>query len=60
MGLSESLKALGEAIPMPHITLSVSRTGKPVNSRNLHFAPMTPFTIERIFGGLDMDDNLCM
>lgn len=56
--LPESLKTLAEAIPVPHITLSVSRRGKPVNSSRLRFSPVTPFVIEGVFGGLDINDEL--
>ena len=56
--LPESLQILADAIPVPHITLSVSRNGKPVNSSRLRFSPVTPFVIEGVFGGLDVNDDL--
>ena len=52
------LAELAEGVAVPHITLSVSRRGKPVNSSRLRFSPVTPFVIEGVFGGLDINDEL--
>jgi len=40
-----------DTIAVPHITLSVSETGKPVNTDKLHFAPTEPVKITGTFGG---------
>ena len=56
--LPPELLAITEEIPVPHITLSVAKDGKPVDSRFLEFTPIKPFLLEGIFGGLDMDGNL--
>lgn len=40
-------------IALPHITLSVSETGEPVNSRRLTYRPITPFLLEGTFGAMD-------
>ena len=38
----------------PHITLSVSKDGKPVNTKNLKFNPIiSTFKIDMIYGGFD-------
>lgn len=38
-------------IPVPHITLSVSAKGKPVNTKNLIFNAVEPIEIEGTYGG---------
>lgn len=43
--LPAKLRTLTENIPVPHITLSVSRDGHSVNSRNLTFRPIPPFSL---------------
>ena len=45
------LQELIRQIPVPHITLSVSRSGKPVNTRFLQFSPVEPITFRAVFGG---------
>ncbi len=39
-----------QKIPVPHITLSVSACGKPVDTRDLRFEPMEPVEIVGIYG----------
>ena len=56
--LPAGLEALAAGIPVPHITLSVSRQGKPVNSRYLTFKPIAPFALTGIFGAMDEDGVL--
>ena len=51
--LPEDLAPLAARIPVPHITLSVSETGKPVNSRYLSFRSIDPFFLTGVFGGMD-------
>ena len=45
------LKTLADEIDVPHITLSVSDSGEPVNTRYLQFTPIEPFELEGTFGG---------
>lgn len=51
--LPEPLRLYAEAIAVPHITLSISESGKAVNSRMLNFNPITPFVLDGVFGGMD-------
>ena len=48
---SDELRELYETISIPHITLSVSSEGKPVNTKNLEFKPINEFLITTKFGG---------
>ena len=45
------LRALIAQIPLPHITLSVSKTGRPVNTGRLRFEEIEPFEFAAVFGG---------
>lgn len=45
------LQALAEQIEVPHITVSISETGKAVNTRDLDFVPITPIKLTGTFGG---------
>lgn len=45
------LKELLQAIEVPHITLSISQTGKPVNTKNLQFTAVEPFELLGTYGG---------
>ena len=56
--LPDVLQPLAQQIAVPHITISVSRTGKPVNSRYVPFAPIEPFVLRGVFGGMGMDGNV--
>lgn len=47
-GLSRNLFYLKRKTP--HITTSVSSTGRPVDTRDLHFEPIEPFTLTGRFG----------
>jgi len=47
------MQAMFAEIGRPHITLSVSRQGEPVNTAYLTFEPIEPFTITGTFGGYD-------
>lgn len=44
------LQALLDTIQRPHITLSVSRQGKAVDTARLDFGPAEPFEMEAVFG----------
>lgn len=48
---SEELRELCEAISIPHITLSTSLEGKPVNTSKLNFESIDGFTVLTKFGG---------
>lgn len=48
---SEELRELYEAISIPHITLSTSLEGKPVNTSKLNFESIDGFTVLTKFGG---------
>ena len=48
---SAKLSALMNQIEVPHITLSVSETGEPVNTRFLEFRPIEPICLTAVFGG---------
>lgn len=48
---SDELRELYENIALPHITLSTSAEGKPVNTKNIEFEPTEEFTILTKFGG---------
>ena len=45
------LQKLLESVRVPHITLSVSPEGKPVNTGRLRFTPVEPITLTGTFGG---------
>jgi len=48
----ERIRAMWEAIALPHITVSVSQTGESVNTRWLSFAPVEDGPVlHGIFGG---------
>lgn len=46
-----ALAAWIKTIEVPHITISVSPTGKPVDTRYLTFRPLPAFHLTGIFGG---------
>lgn len=47
---NETVQKLCDKVEVPHITLSVSEDGKPVNTRYVGFAPIkTPFTIRGVY-----------
>ena len=48
---SDELVELYRNILLPHITLSVSKEGKPVNTKNLTFIDSSSLTIRTKFGG---------
>ena len=49
---ARELEDLYKAIPVPHLTLSVSEDGKPVNTARLNFQPIKySFEIQAVFGG---------
>ena len=48
---SPAVQAMSEAIPVPHITISVSESGKPVNTGSLTFREIPPFRLTGVFGG---------
>ena len=47
---NDSLKNLIKKIENPHITLSVSENGKPVNTKNLSSVPIEPIKMTAVFG----------
>lgn len=49
------IQEMAKSIPLPHITLSISTTGKAVNTRFLEFADVAPFFLEATFGGYEKD-----
>ena len=54
--LPESLEALAQKIKIPHITVSVSKGGKPVNSNKLEFTRLeNSFILKGVFGGKGSD-----
>lgn len=54
------LQKLADKVEIPHITLSVSEQGKPVNTRFLSFKQIEePITITGIFGGFS-PEGVCM
>ncbi len=57
--LPESLTALAKRIKKPHITISVSKKGEAVNSGDLEFLPIPPFSIQGVFGGMTEDGIVC-
>ena len=49
------IQSIIDAVPVPHITLSVSSDGKPVNTARLSFSPIEPVMIKGVFGGYTWD-----
>lgn len=45
------VEAMFREIDTPHITIAVSETGKPVNTRNLEFSSIGPICLKGTFGG---------
>ena len=56
---SDGLKDIIADVPVPHITLSVSKSGKSVNSRYLEFKPIEPFALVGTVGVMDSNDKVC-
>ncbi len=50
-----ALRQLLDAVPVPHITLSVSRGGAAVNTARLAFQPTEAYTVEGVFGMMKND-----
>jgi hypothetical protein len=46
-----AVRDLFEQIPVPHITLAVSETGKPVDTKNLRFTPIQTIVLTGTYGG---------
>lgn len=51
--LPKELLELAMLIEIPHITISISKNSKPVNSKYIKFNPIEPFCIQGVFGGKD-------
>ena len=51
--MPKGLKLYANKISVPHITISVSATGEPVNSAKLKFKRIKPFFLIGVFGGMD-------
>lgn len=49
------IQEMAKSIPLPHVTISISTTGKAVNTRFLEFADVEPFFLEATFGGYEKD-----
>ena len=47
---NQMLSTMAEEIRVPHITISVSADGKPVDTAKLAFQPIEPFFLEMTFG----------
>lgn len=47
-----------QQISVPHITLSVRESGKPVNTASLAFRPIEPFTLQGRYGTYTADGNI--
>lgn len=48
---AEPLRQVLSSVSVPHITLSTSDTGKPVNTAKLDFIPISPIVLNGIYGG---------
>ena len=48
------------AIAHPHITLSVSESGRARNTGRLFFHPLEPFTLSAVYGGWDPRSGLIL
>lgn len=55
-----ALQNLARQIPVPHITLSVSRQGRPVDTAGLTFSPVEPFRLTGRFGGYRPDGTVAL
>lgn len=51
------LREMISEIEIPHITLSVSEKGKPVNTKYLSYSPIYPIKITGIYGGYVRKDD---
>ena len=58
LSVPAELSALAAEVSVPHITLSVSKGGKSVNSRDLEFKPIAPYVLTGIFGAMDEDGEI--
>lgn len=47
-----ALQKMIDAIPVPHITISVSEEGVPFETRNLEFHEISPVELWGLFGGM--------
>lgn len=47
-----TLQEMIDAIPVPHITVSVSKDGVPYKTRNLSFQDISPMELWGLFGGM--------
>lgn len=52
------LQSMIEKIEVPHITIAVSSTGKPVNTRYLEFEEIEPFDLVGNYGGYTLQGNV--
>lgn len=50
---NSELQEIIDRICVPHITLSVSKNGKPVDTKNLDFKPCEPIKMSGKYGGYD-------
>lgn len=51
------VQALIDKVPVPHITLSVSAKGRPVDTAHLKFTPCEHVVLHGIFAGYDPNQN---
>ena len=54
------LQTLARRIPVPHITLSVSHEGRPVDTARIAFSPVEPFRLTGRFGGYRPDGTVAL
>ncbi len=54
-----ALQQLIDAVGQPHITVSVSEGGQPVNSNRLQYTAVAPFALHGCFGGYVAGEGPC-
>ena len=56
----EELSDLIRAISLPHITLSLAADAEAVNTRYLKYTPVTPISLQGIFGAVTEDSEVIL
>lgn len=51
----ETLQRVFDELQIPHVTLSIAKDAKAVNTRRLQFYEIEPFCLEGTFGGMTQD-----
>lgn len=54
------LEKLLQTVEIPHITLSISQSGKAVNTRRLHFTAVDPIELPSVYGGCAEDHTIIL